>query len=74
MTDECAESLRECREMVRDFARTEIAPHAREWDDKAHFPRDIFRKLGELGLMGILIPEEWGGAGLTYRHYAAILE
>jgi alkylation response protein AidB-like acyl-CoA dehydrogenase len=60
--------------MVRDFARTEIAPHAREWDEKAHFPREIFRRLGELGLMGILIPEEWGGAGLTYRHYAAILE
>ena len=74
MTTECADSLKECREMVRDFARAEIAPHVREWDEKAYFPVEVFRKLGELGLMGILIPEEFGGTGLTYRHYAAILE
>jgi alkylation response protein AidB-like acyl-CoA dehydrogenase len=69
-----AEDLKECREMVRDFARTEIGPHVREWDDKAYFPSDVFRKLGDLGLMGILIPEEHGGSGMTYRHYVAILE
>jgi alkylation response protein AidB-like acyl-CoA dehydrogenase len=74
MTADNQDSLKECRDMVRDFARTEIAPHVREWDEKAHFPKDVLRKLGELGLMGILIPEELGGAGLTYRHYAAILE
>ncbi|MCJ7643102.1 MAG: acyl-CoA dehydrogenase family protein [Candidatus Aminicenantes bacterium] len=74
MTPETLETLNECREMVRDFARTEIAPHVREWDEKAHFPHGILRRLGELGLMGILIPEELGGAGLTYRHYVAILE
>ena len=74
MCDDHAESLKEIREMVADFARTEIAPHAREWDDKAYFPREIFRKLGELGLMGILIPEKDGGTGLTYRHYVAVLE
>jgi alkylation response protein AidB-like acyl-CoA dehydrogenase len=60
--------------MVRDFARTEIAPHVREWDEKAHFPKDTVRRLGELGLLGILIPEAYGGAGLTYAHYVAILE
>jgi len=74
MTSETLESLNECREMVRDFARSEIAPHVREWDEKAHFPREVLRRLGQLGLMGILIPEELGGAGLTYRHYVAILE
>ncbi|MGA2587723.1 MAG: acyl-CoA dehydrogenase family protein [Candidatus Aminicenantales bacterium] len=74
MTPETLESLNECREMVRDFARSEIAPHVREWDEKAHFPLDVLRRLGKLGLMGILIPEELGGAGLTYRHYVAILE
>ena len=74
MTQDCSDTIRECRDAVRDFARTEIAPHAREWDDKAFFPKDIFRRLGELGLMGILIPEEFGGAGLTYRHYIAVLE
>jgi len=66
--------LNECRKMVRDFARSKIAPHVREWDEKAYFPADILRQLGGLGMMGILIPEEFGGAGLTYRHYVAILE
>jgi len=74
MNADVQESLKECRDMVRDFARTEIAPHVREWDEAAHFPKDVLGKLGELGLMGILIPEEFGGAGPTYRHYAAILE
>ncbi len=74
MTDERNESLAECREMVRDFARTEIAPHVREWDEKAGCPAEVFRKLGELGLMGVFIPEEYGGVGLSYRHYVMILE
>jgi len=74
MTPEELESLKEIREMVRDFARAEIAPHVREWDEKAYFPRDLVRRLGEMGLMGILLPEEFGGAGLSYRHYVAVLE
>ena len=74
MTTDCAESLKECREMVRDFARSEIAPHVREWDEKAGCPAEVFRRLGGLGLMGILLPEDYGGVGLSYRHYAAILE
>jgi alkylation response protein AidB-like acyl-CoA dehydrogenase len=74
MTAECADSLKECREMVRDFARAEIAPHVREWDEKAGCPFDVFRRLGGLGMMGILVPEEYGGVGLSYRHYAMILE
>jgi len=74
MTTECVDSLKECREMVRDFARAEIAPHVREWDEKAGCPFDVFRRLGGLGMMGILVPEEYGGVGLSYRHYAMILE
>jgi alkylation response protein AidB-like acyl-CoA dehydrogenase len=74
MRTENPESLIECRDMVRDFARTEIAPHVREWDEKAYFPKDTVRRMGGLGLLGILIPEAYGGAGLTYAHYAAILE
>ncbi len=74
MTDERAESIAACREMVRDFARTEIAPHVREWDEKAGCPPEVFRKLGELGLLGVFSPEEYGGVGLSYRHYAMILE
>ncbi|OGD29193.1 MAG: acyl-CoA dehydrogenase [Candidatus Aminicenantes bacterium RBG_19FT_COMBO_65_30] len=74
MTTECADSLKECREMVRGFARSEIAPHVREWDEKAGCPFEVFRRLGGLGMMGILVPEEYGGVGLSYRHYAMILE
>jgi len=70
MTDE----IKECREMVRDFALAEIAPHVREWDEKAYFPGDVVRRLGEMGLMGIIIPADFGGAGMSYRHYVAILE
>jgi hypothetical protein len=74
MAQDCSDTIRECREAVRDFARTEIGPHVREWDEKAYFPLEILHRLGELGLMGIIIPEEWGGAGMTYRHYIAVLE
>ena len=62
------------RDMVRDFARNEIAPHALEWDEAQHFPRELFTKLGELGLLGVVIPEEFGGAGLGYIDYVTILE
>ena len=68
------ESVNEVRAMVREFALAEIAPHARAWDEQSHFPVDLFGRLGELGMLGILFPEEFGGAGLTYRHYVAILE
>jgi alkylation response protein AidB-like acyl-CoA dehydrogenase len=64
----------EVRQLVRKFARDEIAPHAREWDERSQFPHEVFRKLGELGFMGVLVPEEYGGAGLTYRDYIAIVE
>jgi alkylation response protein AidB-like acyl-CoA dehydrogenase len=74
MPSNIEDAVKDCREMVRDFARTEIAPHVREWDEKSHFPMDIARKLGGLGLLGILIPEDYGGAGMTYLHYVAILE
>ena len=62
------------REMVRDFARNELAPHAREWDEEDRFPREVFSKLGELGMLGVLIPEELGGAGLGYVEYVTILD
>ncbi len=62
------------RDMVRDFAANEIAPHARSWDEAEVFPAELFAKLGELGMLGVLIPEEYGGAGLGYVEYVAILE
>jgi alkylation response protein AidB-like acyl-CoA dehydrogenase len=62
------------RDMVREFARSEIAPHAPEWDEQQHFPRELFTQMGDLGLLGVVIPEEYGGAGLGYVEYVAILE
>jgi cyclohexanecarboxyl-CoA dehydrogenase len=62
------------QDMVRDFARNEIAPNALAWDEAQHFPRELFSKLGELGLLGVVIPEEFGGAGLGYVEYVTILE
>jgi len=60
---------------VRDFAERHIRPHVSEWDRTQHFPADVFHQLGELGLMGVLVPEAYGGAGLGYREYvAAIVE
>jgi alkylation response protein AidB-like acyl-CoA dehydrogenase len=60
--------------MVRDFARREIAPNSLEWDEAQHFPRELFAMLGELGLLGVLVPEDLGGAGLGYVEYVTILE
>lgn len=62
------------RDMVRDLARSEIAPNAVDWDERQHFPKELFAKMGELGLLGVVIPEEYGGAGLGYVEYAVILE
>ena len=60
-------------EMIRDFAAKEIRPKMMEWDEAQIFPVDLFKKLGELGLMGVLVPEEYGGAGLTYFEYVTVV-
>ena len=62
------------RDMVRDLARREIAPHSLEWDEQQHFPRELFGQLGELGLLGVIIPDAYGGAGLGYIEYVVVLE
>jgi alkylation response protein AidB-like acyl-CoA dehydrogenase len=62
------------KKTVRDFAESELAPHSREWDEKQEFPRDVFTKLGELGLMGAVWPTEYGGAGLSTLDYAIAME
>ncbi len=59
---------------VREFAESELAPHAREWDEKQEFPREVFSKLGALGLMGVVWPAEYGGSGLTTLDYAIVME
>jgi alkylation response protein AidB-like acyl-CoA dehydrogenase len=62
------------KKLVRDFAESEIAPHVMTWDETQTFPREIARKLGELGMMGVIFPEEYGGAGLSYVDYVNIVE
>ncbi len=62
------------RRTVREFALKEIAPHSAELDETQHFPRDIMKKLGEMGMLGIIFPAEYGGAGLTYGDYVLIIE
>jgi alkylation response protein AidB-like acyl-CoA dehydrogenase len=60
-------------QMVRDFAEKEIRPFMKKWDDEEYFPVDTMKKLGEMGLLGIFIPEEYGGAGFSYNEYATAL-
>jgi alkylation response protein AidB-like acyl-CoA dehydrogenase len=60
-------------QMVRDFAEKEIKPHYKKWDEDEHFPVDVMKKMGELGLLGIFIPEEYGGSGFGYFEYATAL-
>lgn len=62
------------RDTVRDFAENEIKPIIMKFDESQEFPFDIFHKLGEIGFMGILVPEKYGGAGLGYIEYAIIIE
>ena len=62
------------RDMARAFAAEQIAPHAAQWEAEGHFPAEIFKAMGKLGLMGMTVPQEWGGAGLDYVTYAMTLE
>ncbi|RMG43292.1 MAG: acyl-CoA dehydrogenase [Acidobacteria bacterium] len=68
------EEQRMVRRAAAEFAEKEIAPHVREWDEKAYFPAETMRRAGELGFLGVLVPEEYGGAGLTYVDYVGVVE
>jgi alkylation response protein AidB-like acyl-CoA dehydrogenase len=70
LTDE----QQQLRRTVREFAETEIAPHVMEWDEASHFPSEIIPKLGEMGLLGVIFPEKYGGAGLGYIEYVIAIE
>jgi alkylation response protein AidB-like acyl-CoA dehydrogenase len=65
---------REIQALAREFAAAEIEPHAAEWDREHRFPRELFGKLAELGLMGTCVPEEYGGAGADFVSYILVLE
>jgi len=68
------EEQQQVKRSVREFAEAEIKPHVMEWDEAQRLPREIFTKMGELGLMGVLFPEEFGGAGMGYVEYATVIE
>jgi alkylation response protein AidB-like acyl-CoA dehydrogenase len=61
------------KQMVRDFAEKEIRPNVMKWDESQVFPVPVFKKLGELGLMGVLVPTEYGGSGLSYFEYITVI-
>lgn len=75
MNFKASESQEMIRQMCKDFAEKSIKPKLMEWDESQHFPVELFKEMGQLGLMGILVPEEYGGSGLGYYEYAdAIVE
>ncbi|MBK6589544.1 MAG: acyl-CoA dehydrogenase family protein [Acidobacteria bacterium] len=74
MNFELSEEQLQIKYSIREFAESEIKPHVMEWDEAQHFPEELRPKLAELGLMGILFPEEYGGAGMGYVEYATIIE
>jgi alkylation response protein AidB-like acyl-CoA dehydrogenase len=74
MEFELSEEQQQVKMSVREFAESEIAPHVMEWDESQHFPAELQPKLAELGLMGVIFPEEYGGAGMGYVEYATIIE
>jgi len=61
-------------QMAKDFAEKHIRPHVMEWDEEQHFPRELFNKLGELGMLSVFVPEEYGGSGFGYFEYVAVIQ
>ena len=74
MNFQASELTQQVAQTARDFAAQHIKPHVMEWDESQEFPIHIFKKLGELGMMGVLVPEEYGGAGLSYFEYNIIIQ
>ncbi len=67
------ENQKMIQQMVRDFCEKEIRPNVMIWDESQEFPREVFRKLGDLGLMGVLVPEQYGGSGFGYFEYMTVI-
>ncbi|MBK9221967.1 MAG: acyl-CoA dehydrogenase family protein [Saprospiraceae bacterium] len=68
------EHLKMIRESVRSFAQTHIRPHFMEWDETQHFPKNLMHQLGAQGFLGVLVPREYGGSGLSYQEYITVIE
>ena len=74
LTNTQIENLNLIRQSAKDFAEAHIRPHVMEWDESQEFPKNLMHKMGEQGFLGVLVPEEYGGAGLGYHEYIAIIE
>ena len=74
MNFEQSETQNLIRQTARDFAEKNIRPYVMEWDENQHFPRELFKKMGDQGFMGILVPEEYGGSGLGYFEYSGVVD
>lgn len=73
MNFEPTETQQQITQVIRDFGKTQIQPHVMEWDETQEFPAPLFKQLGELGLMGVLVPEQYGGSGLGYLEYVTVI-
>jgi alkylation response protein AidB-like acyl-CoA dehydrogenase len=74
LQDTQIENLSLIRQSAKDFAEAYIRPHVMEWDESQEFPKDLMHKMGEQGFLGVIVPEEYGGAGLGYHEYIAVIE
>src|SRR4051812_28142174 len=74
MNFETSEITQQVAQTARDFAQQHIKPHVMEWDESQEFPLQLFKEMGELGMMGVLVPEQYGGAGLSYFEYKTVIE
>lgn len=74
MNFQASELTQQIGHAAKDFARQYIKPHVMEWDERQEFPVHIFKELGKLGMMGVLVPEEYGGAGMGYFEYKTVIE
>src|SRR5205814_1051433 len=74
MDFELSPEQREIQALARDFAAQRIEPHAADWDREHRFPRELFGALAELGLLGVCVPDEYGGAGADFLSYVLVLE
>lgn len=69
-----SETQQMIRQAAKDFAEKYVRPHVMEWDETQYFPRELFMQMGEQGFMGVLVPEEYGGSGLGYFEYSAVVD
>ena len=69
-----SDDQQQLRKTIREFTEAEIKPHVMEWDESQHFPVDVFRNLGHMGVLGAVFPEELGGSGYSYVDYAIVME